>query len=599
MKHFRILLLSILSIAFITSCKKAVPKQTAFIPKNALFVATINTKSLQSKLVKSQATIENIIRSISGSDTAVNKGKQEWEDLKASGIDLDENFYLAIDQIGGGMTTGKGSTITSAIGGLKDAAKLEAYIKKKDPASEVRKEKDYSYATVKGDNIVAWGKDVVIMMSYQRSMSPNDMVYDSTSGSFNLANPGNSTAELKKQLDNNFNLKEDETVAAIPEFRDLMQEKADASMWVNSTSSIENLPIPLPKAKELFANSFTAAKIDFEDGKISIGSRSYYSKELRDILKNYTGPTADLGLIEHYPSDNIDGFAVFSFNPEVINGIVKYLEVGGVVDSYLTKMMGTNYTLQQALKAIKGDFAIVVSDLAIKPATDTSTRMMPGSMPDFKMLMNIPVGDKTQMNRLMDKLVEMQMLVKTNNEYRLNTNMQRLGYQLRVDDKNVFIASDENLLNQYKTGSKKININNQVMSDFKGKSAVSYVNIESILNGINTPVTPQANSVLPKAKETFKDMEAYSENFNGKYLEGHAIVHFKNEKENSLTSLLSFIETVSKNVKTNPAMVGNDDDVQIDTVFSDPHGHVRAGEDVQVDTAYKKQSGMARSKKNK
>ncbi|MGI8635604.1 MAG: DUF4836 family protein, partial [Segetibacter sp.] len=268
------------------------------------------------------------------------------------------------------------------------------------------------------------------------------------------------------------------------------------------------------------------------------------------------------------------------FNPQVINGIVKYLEVGGVVDSYLTKMMGTNYTLQDALKAIKGDFAIVVSDFAIKPVTDTSRRMMAGSMPNLKMIMNIPVGDKVQMNRLMDKLVEMQMLVKTNNEYHLNPNMQKMGYQLSVDDKNLFIASDEDLLNQYKAKSKKINLNKEVMSDFKGKSAVAYINIESILNGINTSVNVRGNNLLPKAKETFKDIEAYSENFNGKYLEGHAIVHFKNEKENSLTSLLSFIETVSKNVKTNPAMVENNDDVQIDT-------------------AYKKQSTLARSKKNK
>ncbi|MGI8638031.1 MAG: DUF4836 family protein, partial [Segetibacter sp.] len=167
MKSIRLLLLLLLSAAFITSCKKSVPKQTAFIPKNAVFVATINTKSLQSKLIKNQATIENIIKSVSGSDTAVNKGKQEWEDLKSSGIDLDENFYVAVVQRGGGMTTGKGTMITSAVGALKDAAKLEAYIKKKDPTTEVRKEKDYSYATIHGDNMIAWGKDVIIVMSSQ------------------------------------------------------------------------------------------------------------------------------------------------------------------------------------------------------------------------------------------------------------------------------------------------------------------------------------------------------------------------------------------------------------------------------------------------
>ncbi len=548
MKSIRLCLLLIISAAFITSCKKSVPKQTKYIPKNAVFVATINTKSLQSKLMKNQATLENIIKNVSGSDTSVTKGKQEWEDLLASGIDLDENFYVAVVNKGGGMTTGKGTMVTSAIGALKDEGKLEAYIKKKDPASEVRKEKDYSYSTIHGDNIVAWGKDVVIMISYQKTFSTNDMEYDSATHSFNLRNPANSVNDMKTEVESDFNLKEDESVASIPEFRDLMQEKSDASIWVNSSASIGDLPLPLPKLKELFSNSFTAAKVNFEDGKIVLDSKSYYSSQLKDILKKSSGSTADLGLIENYPSDNINGFGAFSFNPELINELVKYLEVGGVVDMYLTKMMGSNYTLPEALKAIKGDFAVIVSDFASAPAADTATGMRQGSMPNLKMLLNIPVGDKVQMDRLLDRLVSMQMLVKTNGQYSLTPNLQKVGYQLTADDKNVFIASDENLLNQYKAKSKKANLNKDVMSDLKGKSGIMYVNIESILNGMNSSGNVQVNNVLPKAKETFKDMEAYTENFNGKYVEGHAELHFKNEKDNSLTSLLGFIEVASKNV---------------------------------------------------
>lgn len=566
MKPIRLCLLLIVSTALITSCKKSVPKQTRFIPKNAVFVATINTRSLQKKLMKNEATLENIARNFSDSDTTVNKSRQELEDLKSSGIDLDENFYIALVNKGGGMTAGGGSMVTAAIGALKDAGKLEAYIKKKDPTSEVRKEKNYSYSTIHGDNIVAWGKDVVIMMSYQKFMAQGDMEYDSTTGSFNLRNPGSAVTDMKAELESNFNLKEDQSVAAIPEFRDLMQEKSDASLWVNSSASMESLPLPLPRLKELMSSSFTAAKVNFEDGKIVFDSKSYYSKEFRDILKKYTGPTADLGLVENYPSNNINGFGVFSFNPQMINELVKYLELGGMVDGYLTKMMGSNYTLQDAVKAIKGDFAVVVSDFAATAPSDTARGMRQVAIPNLKMIINIPVGDKTQMNRLMDKLVEMQMLVKTNNEYRLSENLQRTGYQLSVDDKNLFITSDENLLNQYKAKSKKANLNSGVLNDFKGKSGVAYVNIESILNGITATPNPQVTNVLPKAKETFKDVKAYSDNFNGKYVEGHAEVRFKNEKENSLTSLLSFVEVVSKNVKTSHSLADDMNDVQADTI---------------------------------
>jgi hypothetical protein len=348
----------------------------------------------------------------------------------------------------------------------------------------------------------------------------------------------------------------------------------------------------------LFANSFTAAKINFDDGKISMNSRSYYSKELRDILKKYSGSTADLGLVENYPSDNINAFGVFAFNPEFINGLVQYLEVGGMVDGYLTRMMGTNYTLQEALKAIKGDFAVVVSDFASKSNLDPSAGVQNVSLPNMKMILNIPVGDKVQMNRLMDKLAEMQMVVKINNQYRLNQNLQRIGYQMIVDDKNLFITSDENLLNQYKAGSKKANLNKEVINDFKSKSGVAYVNIESILNGMNSSVNVQGSNVLPKAKETFKDLSVYTDNFNGKFVEGHGELRFKNEKENSLTSLLSFVETVSKNIKTTPGMVGNDN-VQIDTVYAPGTGRRMGNSNVTIDTATEMAPSNAKRSKKK
>jgi hypothetical protein len=542
----RILLLLLITTSLVTSCKKGVPKQTKHIPKNAVFVATINTRSLQNKLMKSEATIENILKSVAGNDTSAAKGKQEWEDLKQSGIDLGENFYLAVVQKGSGMSTGKGSVVITGLATLKDAKKLEAYIKKKQPASEVRKEKSYSYTTIHGDNMIAWADDLLITMSYQNNFN-SEMEYDSTTHSYNFKNPVNAQNDMKTEMDNYFNLKEDQSVTSIPEFRDLMQDKSDGNFWINSSSSMENIPLPLPKLKELLANSFTAATVNFEDGKIAVNSKSYYSSELRDLLKKYSGSSANLDPIVNYPSNNINGFGAFSFNPEFFLGIVNYMEVGGIVDGYLTKMMGSNYTLADALKAIKGDFSIVVSDFSKAPVSGQTGGSINAMIP-VKMIATIAVGDKVQMNRLMDKLVEMKMMVKTPLGYSLNDEMRKSGFEVTVDDKNIYMAKDEALLNQYKSKSAKAKLPDGVMDDFKDKSGVMYVNVDGILNGI--PVqNNQSDSIFLKAKETFKDMKGYVNNFNGKFVEGHYELRFKNEKENSLTSLLGFMQTASKNVQ--------------------------------------------------
>jgi hypothetical protein len=140
----RLSLLLIILIALFSSCKKAAPKQTKHIPKNAVFVAGINTKSLYSKLEKNQATLENIFRSFSDNDSSIDKGKQDWEDFKSSGLDLQDNFYVSVINKGGGMGLSSASAVIAGIGSVKDASKLEAYIKKKHPGNEIRKEKDYT-----------------------------------------------------------------------------------------------------------------------------------------------------------------------------------------------------------------------------------------------------------------------------------------------------------------------------------------------------------------------------------------------------------------------------------------------------------------------
>jgi hypothetical protein len=545
----RMALVLVMATAIFTSCKKPVPKTTTHIPKNASVVIGINTKRLNSKLEKNQDLLASIFRNHTSSDTSTNNARQELEDLKNSGLDLQENFYLLMIRKGGGMGA-DANNIIAVVGAVKDASKLGAYISKKHPTSEVKKEKDYSYAGVDGDNMIAWNDELAVFIRNKQTYSAG-MEYDSTTHTFNLKRPGNNSSDLKSEIDTYFTLKEDNSVASIPEFRDLMQEQADATLWANSGASLESFPVTLPNVRELLANSYTAGTLNFEDGKIDIKSKSYYSQQLRDILKKYTGPLADAGLIENYPSNNINGFLVFAFNPEVINAVVRYLQVGGVVDNFLTKTMGANYTLQEALKAIKGDFAVMFSDFQIgSPKAISQTlegqQIQTVTYNSGNLLINVPVGDKVEMRKLMDNLAKNGLVTKVNNEYRLTQQVRGLGIKLSVDDKNLLIATDSSLITKYKSKAGKLKIGNDVMNDFKGKSAIFYLDIENILNGVaGNPADTFNQKILTKAKETFKDVKAYANNFNGKYVEGHCEIRFKNDKENSLTSLLQFMNTAS------------------------------------------------------
>jgi hypothetical protein len=314
------------------------------------------------------------------------------------------------------------------------------------------------------------------------------------------------------------------------------------------------LPVPLPKATELTENSYTAATLNFEDGKIVMDSKTYSSKAMSEILEKHKGSSVDLDLVENFPSNNVNAFFVASFNPEFINGVVQFLEVGGFVDGFLTRTMGTKYTLQEVLKAIKGDVAFVVSDMNFNtfPRNGSSKPGSPAqafNMNGTKILLNMPVGDKTQLNKLFDKLVEQQMVVKVGGEYRLSPELSKMGYHLSVDDKNLMVASDSMVVNQYRSGAIKSGIDQNLIDGFKGKSSVGFVDLEKIINSL--PPDSLNKETLSIAKSTFKNIRGYTENFNGKHIEGHMEINMKDDKENSLTSLLKFMAVTGSSIQTN------------------------------------------------
>lgn len=555
---FRLLLLLVTATALFPSCKNASPKQTKFIPKDAAFVAMLNTSSVKSKLVKSQATIENLLKSIShNSDTALDKGKKEWEDLKNSGVDLDENIYASVVQKDGGMRMGQmpmaSSSVVSVVAGLEDASKFEAYLKKKDATAQIKKEKEFSYSSNE-NNMVAWGKDVIIFMTYNSAPSMPEL--DSIAPAFEvkptqLPEP----FDIKAEMISYFNLKEDESIASIAQFRELATGKADGSLWMNASSTASQVPFPLPKLNELLENSYTAATINFEDGRVVMNSKTYTSDAMGDLLEKYSGSTVDLDLVKNYPSDNINAFFVSSFNPEFFTGLVKFLEVGSFVDGFIKKSIGPDYGLQDILKAIKGDVAVVVSDMNVRGA-DSATMVKEvkqantnQSFNKAKVLVNVSVADKVQFNRLMDKLVEQKMMVKANNEYKLAPELAGAGFKVSLDDKSFLIASDSSIITQYKSGTAKSNIDAAILDGFKGKSAAGFVDLEKILSTI-VPNASDAESVA-SAKATFKNIKAYAENFKGKTIEGTMEINMKDEKENSLTSLLKFFAASAKTIERN------------------------------------------------
>jgi hypothetical protein len=92
-------------------------------------------------------------------------------------------------------------------------------------------------------------------------------------------------------------------------------------------------------------------------------------------------------------------------------------------------------------------------------------------------------------------------------------------------------------------------INKEALDRFKGKSTVFYFDIANTLNGFLKDSTGNFNKSLRSAKETFKDVIATSDNFDGKSIKALFEVRMQNEKQNSLVTLTSLLTDIAVDMR--------------------------------------------------
>jgi hypothetical protein len=547
-------LLVLLFALALTSCKNNVPKEAKYIPKNASVVLVLDPQQMQDKLQKGGISVDTLIARIFKNDAPDSKDRALFNQMKDSaGINWGSKFFVFVQQTTNGDKSQ--STTFSLLGGLKDAAKFEAHLVKhaKESKGTVKKEKDYSYFLTNDNTIVAWNSEQVTVTMYNHTQKP---VFDTTTMTYQQpVAPANSAAELTRQASLYFTQKVSESLADVKIFTDMFKDKADGYVFTNSNSSLSALSMlsfQPPKLEELVKDNFSTSTLTFDEGKIVMKSTTYPNKLLGSVLKQYAGPTVDLSMIENYPSQNINGIMMFAFNPEIIGGLMKQLEVEGLANTFLEK---AGLTSQDLYKSLKGQIAVVVSDLGIPstapdPMMKHDEKSMLQKRSFYKMIVNAPVGDKAAFFKLMDKAAAQGFVVKQNNTYKGGALASLIGLYIVADEKNLVIASDSLTYVQYMAKTNKAVINKDALDRFKGKASVFYFDIANTINGfVKDSSMGQHDHSLNSVKQTFKDATGYMENFDGTSIKALFEVRMQNEKQNSLVTLTSLITDIAVDMR--------------------------------------------------
>lgn len=531
MKHILRYTLFFATILFVaSSCKNPVPDQIKYIPKDAMVVLDLNWKNLSDKASSGNINWDSLYHSISDekADSLVTEGKKKVQDFMRSGVDTTKDILFFM-KMGGSIMAGQ-QVSGGVVGAMKDAAAFEAYLKKQPRIDDIQKGKNYSYTKVEGSFYVGWNSEVVIIAGIG-----NNQGFGGNRG----AGSSETATGNDQYLATLFSLKEEESIAAVPEFRDLIAQKGDMFFWSNTSTALNSVPVlGMTKISDLLKDSYGAGVINFENGKVVANFKSYSGKDLAAIWDKYKGPQVDMNLVSQFPSP-VQGYAAFSFNPQVIAEIIKYGGFESTVKQFMDK---AGFSLDDVLKIFKGDFAIVFGDIAYTETSYTfDDEVYKTKRPTAKILFNATIGDKAAYDKVMGKLAEAGEVEMVNGQY---VPKGLSGIAWNMDGKNLIVASDNTLLQQYLANKGNATIPADIASRSKGKSIAFYVDINKI--AATFAADSIAGASAKTAQATFHNAFATSENFNGKFVSSDMELKMVNEKDNSLVSLVKFFAAMSK-----------------------------------------------------
>ena len=303
----------------ISSCgKKTVD---VLIPENAAMVFHINAASLGSKLTWDEIKNSECFKMAGKENHADDFEKKLLEDPENSGIDLKSDMYISMHM------SGKNSYMVFQ-GKLKDVKVYETMITKAGENKEIKKDGNINYTGDKG-GLVTWNNDRFIIVGQSAGYFPGnkDLYGDNDEHSITM----DSVLKFAKDI---YNLKKSKSIGNDSRFASLFNEKGDMHFWINSSSLIQNsMPMGMAglfDATTLLKGNAVGYTLSFDDGKISASAKTWFNKELGDLMKKYKAGNLNTDMLKKIPGQDVAFVFAMSYPPEGLKEILQLVGVDGI-----------------------------------------------------------------------------------------------------------------------------------------------------------------------------------------------------------------------------------------------------------------------------
>lgn len=523
-----ILLVALTGALLITSCKSG-DKSNTPVPVDALFVMHVNSGSLSSKLSWDEIKATTWFKEAyaEAPDSLLRKLLDNPDN---SGIDSKADLMLFVKKQGrGGYFAFEGT--------LKDAAAFEAFNKKVNEGASTAKDADFNYIKLKDQGVVVW-KDTRFIYVMDAPLGAVKSAMDRSGG---YSEPFKfSPDSLRHFAKATFEISGKTSLGSDKRFADLMKEEGDMHFWVNNEEYFNLLgssELSMLKVADLFKGNVSASTFNFENGKMIMKSKSYVNDEWAKLFKKNPPRKISADVINRIPSQNVIGVIAMNYPPEGLQELVKLTGLDGVANGFLGK---ANYSIEEFIKANKGDLLLSFSDLEMKtkevvlPSYDGGepTKFTTTSQ-DVKVLFATSVNDRPAFDKLIGTIV------KEMGEQ--PEQMPKITYKL---DNNWFVAgNNEEEVNKFMAGSKS---NHGFAGKLTGQSFGMFVDLQKLLNGLNTGSKDSSDkAAFDISIKMWEDILVTGGDYKDGAMTSYAEVNLVDKNTNSLKQLNQYIDKLA------------------------------------------------------
>lgn len=525
MKSFFRLTLIFCGAAFLfSSCSKK-NDEGKMIPKNAMFVVHLNTKSLLEKLSWDDVKQTNWYKQ-AYTDTATKTWmKKLLDNPENSGIDLDGGLVFFVQKNPG--TNGE----IVLEGRVKNENDFGQFNKNLDSTATIRKEGDLNMLTLKDESVVAWNdKHFAYAINAGAAKSKFNSWNDTSGNQSNIAPLADKSVALSAVCKNLFSLKSDSSLAGNEKFTNLLKEKGDIHAWINTEEIMKSSPslgmLGMLKLDVFLKDNISTYTVSFDNGKINVHQKGYAGKEFSDFLKKYSGENINTDMIKNIPSQNLFGVFAMNFKPEGIKELIKLTGMDGFLNMY-TGQIGFN--IDDFVKANKGDIMLALTDLKMK--TDSFN-----SKPDMNFLFSVSIGDKPSFQKIVDagKKISGQM----------GGNDTSISYG--QNDKVFAVTNHQHFLNDYLAGN--ANSKYDFIDKLSGHPIALFIDVHKILSVFTAEKKNNADNelMMNESLKLWNNVIATGGEFKDGGITGNTEINFIDQSTNSLKQLNHYFDVIAK-----------------------------------------------------